>query len=166
VEALGCRLSGVSGVSGVAPPHWTLGWEGVGLQQGPFPRRRRHREDAFARSRRLLPRDDRREDSLYLCPRGQALPPAAPSRADAGQPLERKERQPGGEPGVEYPQREHSALPPRPRSRLSRGEAGEEVRCREVGSTGEWRVFESVNEAARELGISRDTVIRACEASA
>jgi hypothetical protein len=43
---------------------------------------------------------------------------------------------------------------------------GKKVRCREVGSTGEWRVFESVNEAARELGISRDTVIRACEESA
>jgi hypothetical protein len=43
---------------------------------------------------------------------------------------------------------------------------GKKVRCREVGSTGEWRVFESVNEAARELGISRETVIMACEESA
>jgi hypothetical protein len=43
---------------------------------------------------------------------------------------------------------------------------GKKVRCREVGSTGEWRVFESVSEAARALGISRDTVSRACEASA
>jgi hypothetical protein len=40
---------------------------------------------------------------------------------------------------------------------------GKKVRCREVGSTGEWRVFESVNEAARALGISPRTVIRACE---
>jgi hypothetical protein len=29
VEALGLRLSGVS------PPHWNLGWEGVGLEPGP-----------------------------------------------------------------------------------------------------------------------------------
>jgi hypothetical protein len=43
---------------------------------------------------------------------------------------------------------------------------GKKVRCREVGSTGEWRVFESVNEAARALGISRNTVIMACEESA
>jgi hypothetical protein len=43
---------------------------------------------------------------------------------------------------------------------------GKKVRCREVGSTGEWRVFESVNEAARALGITPRTVIRACEESA
>jgi hypothetical protein len=43
---------------------------------------------------------------------------------------------------------------------------GKKVRCREVGSTGEWRVFESANEAARVLGISHTTVIRACEESA
>jgi hypothetical protein len=35
-----------------------------------------------------------------------------------------------------------------------------------VGSTGEWRVFESASEAARALGISRRTVISACEESA
>jgi hypothetical protein len=39
---------------------------------------------------------------------------------------------------------------------------GKKVRCREVGSPGEWRVFESVSEAARELGISPRTDSRAC----